>query len=101
MPPVLPQVGRDAMRTRCFTRQSRRDWIRLPASSPAVTGFAQGCDVINVNSQLQHGCRLWFSILRIRNLICAMAWGSDALQHTTGAGFQPALELDVFGEPPS
>lgn len=52
---VLAQVGRDAMGSGLFAEAGGLDRIGFPKTTSAVAGFAERGDVIDVDTEFQHG----------------------------------------------
>ena len=73
VPPVFAQMGGDPVRARGLAGQRGRHRVRFAAFAPAVTGFAQRGDVVNVDTQLQHAPGLSVTIRVMRNPNCGPA----------------------------
>ena len=52
---VFAQMGGDAVSAGGFADQRRLDGVRFAALAPAVARLAQGGDMINIDSEFEHG----------------------------------------------
>jgi hypothetical protein len=55
MAAVFAEVDRNPVRARSFANFCGLDRIGFAKTASAIACFAQGCDVINIDTEFQHG----------------------------------------------